>query len=311
MGPDKRSHQDVRGIGARWSVKLIPFFAPVRIIALGCCLLLGTKVFANDLAPAIEAVEARQFETALEELERVIDSKTSRDALFQLALVQYRTADFKDARATLENLHEDFPDDADAHYLSGLVHLALVSEVSIFKKVDMAKQAMADWEQAVASDPNHLNARYAIFAYYIKAPSIAGGSIETAESLQKELLTIDESFGTMALALVLNKKNDFIGAESAFRQSIEMMDRAGPHFALAQFYMETEQWEKSIAEMSQYLAKEKMWWDPDVTMVHLMKARAYTELGNYASAQQAASLGLSLNPNRRVRELLEKTIESL
>ncbi len=260
------------------------------------------------LAPALDALEARDFDIAIARLQQL---EVDRDVLFHLARAQLRAGAFGDADETIEQLHKAYPEDAEAWYLTGLVKLSLVGEVSIFRKVGMAKQTLAAFENSVRIDPNHLNSRYAILAFYANAPGIAGGDLEKAQSLQPVLDARDPGFGAMAKALLLSKENDNAATEAAYRDAIRLLDRAGPHFALAQFYMRTEQWQKALVEIEQYHAKEKRWWDPDITLAHLIAARANAELGKQAQAKELANMALAMNPNKQVKGMLEDTLESL
>jgi tetratricopeptide (TPR) repeat protein len=89
------------------------------------------------------------------------------------------------------------------------------------------------------------------------------------------------------------------------------MNRAGPYFSLAQFYMQTEQYEKAISSVQQFQSREKRWWDPDVTVAYLVIASANAELGNLEVARKEAALGLSMNPNKQIKKLLNAILKSL
>lgn len=288
--------------------KLQTLLFPAIAIFLALSLLPVMGQANEPLLKAIDAYEARNFDSAISELQKLDES---RDVLFHLALAQLRAGEFRDANETLETLHEGFPNDAEAWYLTGLVKLSLVGEVSIFRKVGMANETMEAWETSVSIDPDHLNSRYAIFAFYASAPGIAGGDIEKAKSMIPDLTSRDPGFGAMARGLISSKTDNHEATEAAFREAIVLLDRAGPHFALAQFFMEIEAWEKALAEIEQYHAKEKRWWDPDITAAHLITARAYAELGESTKAREVASLGLSLQPNDQIKGLLEDTLSEL
>ncbi|MGB1686894.1 MAG: tetratricopeptide repeat protein [Pseudomonadales bacterium] len=268
-------------------------------------------IHGNDLAPAFEAVEARQFKQAIKTLERLADESRDRDTLFHLALNQYRQAEFKDADETLSDLHDQYPADADALYLSGLVYLALVGEVNMFRKVGMAKKTIASWEAAVAAEPDHLNSRFAIFAFYTQAPAIAGGDIEKAATLQTEMAAMNEEYGTLALAMLSSRAGNLEAAEAAFQHAFTLTERAGPHFSFAQYLLRTEQWEEAIKHSNEFLDRERKWWDPDITMAYLIKSRAHSELGNNRQAREMASQGLALNPNRIIRKMLEEALDDI
>lgn len=283
-----------------------------RLTTLIACCLFTASSFANDaLIPALKAVDDRDYERAIESLTRLSEEQQDRDVQFHLARVLYHSGDYDNAAETLEEFHEQYPGDAEAFYLSGLVYLALLGEVNIFKKVGMAKKTLASWEASVAANPEYLNSRYAIFAYYTNAPSIAGGDLEVARELMVEITGLDKAYGVMAEGLLLSKEGDEAAAETAFQEAAVLMNRAGPYFSLAQFYMQTEQYEKAISSVHQFQNREKRWWDPDATVAYLVMARANAELGNVEVARDEANRGLAMNPNKQIRKLLNETLKAL
>ncbi len=273
---------------------------------------LATPALANDtLSSAFKAVDERDYERAIGTLTRLSEKQQDRNVLFHLARVQYHSGDFGDASDTLEDFHQQYPNDGEAYYLSGLVYLALIGEVNIFKKIGMANKALSSWKASVAADPGNLNSRYAIFAYYTNAPRIAGGDLDIAREQMNEIEQLDKAYGAMAKGLLLSKEKDVAGAEAAFQEAAILMNRAGPYFSLAQFYMQTEQYEKAISSVQQFQSREKRWWDPDVTVAYLVIASANAELGNLEVARKEAALGLSMNPNKQIKKLLNAVLKSL
>ncbi|MBO6557654.1 MAG: tetratricopeptide repeat protein [Pseudomonadales bacterium] len=283
----------------------------MKNLLLALLLISGWSSANERLQTALDASQARDFPTAIVQLQDMLAQEADRDVLFHLARVQHQAGAFSDAADTLDTLHEAYPGDADAWYLQALVNLSLVQEVSLFKKVGMAKQTLAAFEEAVKLDPNHINARYGIFAFYANAPSIAGGDLEKARALQPDLHRRDAGFGAMADALLLSKADDLEAAEAAYLDAIRLLDRAGPHFALAQFYLQTEQWDKVLPEIESFHEKEKRWWDPDITVAHLIAARANAQLGREAQARELATLALDMSPTDQIRDLLEETLNEL
>ena len=281
-------------------------------ITLIACCWLATPGFANDtLSSAFKAVDERDYERAIGTLTRLSEKQPDRNVLFHLARVQYHSGNFDDASDTLEDFHQQYPGDGEAYYLSGLVYLALIGEVNIFKKVGMANKALSSWKASVAADPGNLDSRYAIFAYYTNAPRIAGGDLDIAREQMNEIEQLDKAYGAMAKGLLLSKEKDMPGAEAALKKAAVLMNRAGPYFSLAQFYMQTEQYEKAISSVQQFQSREKRWWDPDVAVAHLVIASANAELGNPKVARKEAALGLSMNPNKQTKKLLNAILESL
>lgn len=281
-------------------------------ITLIVCGVLATQALAKDsLTTALKAADERNYDQAIKTLSKLSKKQQDRDVLFYLARVQYQAGEFHDASDTLEDFHPLHPNDSEAYYLSGLVYLALINEVNVFKKVGMANKALSSWKASVAADPGNLDSRYAIFAYYTSAPGIAGGDMDIAREQMNEIEQLDRGYGAMAKGFLLSKRKDTAGAETAFKEAASLMNRAGPYFSLAEFFIETEQYEKAISSVQQFQGREKRWWDPDVTVACLVLARANTELGNIEAAKKEAMLGLSMNPNKQIKKQLNKILMSL
>ena len=264
---------------------------------------------AAALAAALKAEDARHF-TKAEQLLGNITEKNN-EVYYHLARVQYRAGDFERASETLEILHKAAPNHAEGLYLSGLVNLALLAEVSIFKKLGVAAKALAAWEAAVQSDPGHIDARYAIFAFYANAPGIAGGDLDQAKVMAVELESMDPGYGAMAEGLLFSKQDNPEAAEQALIRAAKHLGRAGPHFALAQFYVESERFAEAVTEVERYQQKEKRWWDADPAVTHLVMAHAKIGLGQTEAARAELETGLMQNPNQRVRGMLQKTLKDL
>lgn len=264
---------------------------------------------AAALAAALKAEDARHF-TKAEQLLSNITEKND-EVYCHLARVQYRAGNFERASETLEILHKAAPDHAEGYYLSGLVNLALLGEVSIFRKIGVAAKALAAWEAAVQSDPAHIDARYAIFAFYANAPGIAGGDLDQAKLMAVELESMDPGYGAMAKGLLFSKEGNPEAAEKALIRAAKQLGRAGPHFALAQFYLENERFAEAVAEVEKYQQKEKRWWDADPAVTHLVMAQAKNGLGETEAARNELETGLKRNPSKRVRGMLQKALKDL
>ena len=260
---------------------------------------------------ALEAESERNYKAAIQILTNLSKKEEGRDVLFYLARAQYLSGHYSSASKVLERLHQNYSADGEALYLSGLVHLALVNEVNIFKKVGMANKALKSWESSVAADPKNIDSRYAIFAYYAKAPKIAGGNLEVARELMIQINEFDAGYGAMAAGQLFSKEGDYARAETAFQKATVLMNRAGPYFSLGQFYMQTEQYNKVLTSVEKFLHLEKRWWDVDVTGAYLMMAKANAELGNIEEARRMAYQGLKKNPNKQIKRRLEATLKSL
>ena len=285
-------------------------------LSLALLLALCMSASASNIESALNSYQSRDFDQALKSLNALVESDASseskRESLFHLARIQFRIGNTKSAFKTVNELLEAYPDYADGHYLAGLINLDMIRQVNIFKKAGFGKRALAEWQKTVEIDPDNLNGQYALFSFYANAPRIAGGDKEIAKQKQLKIAIIDSGYGALAAGMLLAKEKQPAEAEAKFKEALQTMDSAGPYFALAQFYMGDEQYEKAAEAAEAFRTNpDKTWWDPDITVVHLIIARANQELGNSEKAREQATLGLSLKPNDQIREMLEDTLDSL
>lgn len=298
-------------------MKFVLLNMPTLLLLRRLCFLLLTFYSCSmmgstpQIKEALLAYEARDYEQAIENLKLQV-ATNNRDALFYLAMIQNRIGQNKDALKSVDRLLGAYPDYADGHYLAGLINLGMIGEASIFKKGSYGKAALESWEKTVELDPTHLNGHYALFAYRANAPGFVGGDLDLAKAMQQQLTAMHPGYGAMAKGVVLGKEDNIEGAEAAYQEAVVEMERAGPYFVLAQFYMGTEEFEKAAEAAETYLTDpRKKWWDPDITVAHLIIARANLELGNSEIARQHAEQALALRPNERIREMLEKTLKEI
>ncbi len=289
-------------------------------------LALGFGVFAhgsnhdldsNDLGSnyhrAIEEFNHFDYATALPRFKSLSkeDNKDT-DLLFYLARTQFGVGDNKSARTTIEALIDLSSNHIEAHNFAGTVYMTLLNEVSVFKKLAMAKAATASWEKVVELDDQHVQGNYALFSYYLNAPGFAGGDTKKAESILKKLETISPAFAEMAHGMSSAKNEKFEEAEQHYLNASEMIkDRASPHFAIAQFYYRNEDFEKSLAALTRYQKAEKIWQDPGEAMTLYPLGTVNSKLGNLALSRENFRNALPAYPNKRIKGLINDGLKDL
>jgi tetratricopeptide (TPR) repeat protein len=89
-------------------------------------------------------------------------------------------SDIDQAAALFEQAVAQSPKSAEAHYRLGSAYGAQAQKASIFSQASLASKTRQELEQAVALDPNHVEARFALVQFYVLAPGIIGGSYDKA-----------------------------------------------------------------------------------------------------------------------------------
>ncbi len=281
----------------------------LTLMLIGC----ASLSHADDFSDAKRAFDNLEYAAALRGFRASRETRgDDSEVLFYLARTELILGDYKDARQTVEALLEVDPTHLDGHYLAGLIYLSLVGEVNVFRKMGMAKSAVGAWKRMVELDDNNLLGNYAVFSFYANAPGFAGGDLDEAKALLPKLQIISPAYAEMARAALAVRAEDFSQAEQHYLRATELMQSsASPLFAIAQFYYQQEQFNKSLDAMLQYQKAEKRWHDPSDAMIHFSLGSVYARLGNIELARSNFERALLSYPNRRIRELVTKALSQL
>ncbi|MCB1692954.1 MAG: tetratricopeptide repeat protein [Pseudomonadales bacterium] len=276
-------------------------------------LVTGLTAQAATLDDAMAAYHDREYRDALPLLETAAKSEPeNRDVLFALAVTRFRTSDYKGADAAIDKLLEMNPKDVEVEYLRGIVNIAQVGIVSIFRKMGVAKAALASWQKAAELDPTHAPSVYSVFAYYATAPGIVGGDLEKAKSMLDDLSSLSPGFGELARAAVANREERFDEAEAHFKKAVELMpDNSTPPFYLAQFYYQRERFQDAITWLDRFDAAPHKWEDPDRGTILYFRGTALVKLGDREAGRENLNLALAEDPNDRMKDMIRDEIKKL
>ena len=71
-------------------------------------------------------------------------------------------------------------------------------------------------KKAVATDPDHIMAKYTLAKFYATAPGFLGGDKDLAKQLADELLTQEAAYGCVTLAYLHFEKEEWFKTEEMF-----------------------------------------------------------------------------------------------
>jgi len=285
-----------------------------KVIAL--ILLFGFQplsiVTANDYADALSEFDNKNYQVTIEKLQGISGPDELVERMLLLARAQFKNDQFDKTEDTLNELLELDPNNAEAFYLQGVNYMALLDEVSIFRKMGVAKSALESWQKATEADDNHVRSHFAVFSFYANAPGFAGGDLKKARAKLEKIESLSELHGELANG-VLNAKDDKPEqAEQHYLRAVELIsDRSAPLFSLGQFYLQSENYEKAIQTFQAYQKLPKVWSDPDDATTLLMIANAYSKMGSDELARTSLAEAMNSKPSKRIKELTEKALDDL
>jgi tetratricopeptide (TPR) repeat protein len=186
-----------------------------------------------------------------------------------------------------------------AYFLAlGDAYSIAVNNVSVFSKAGVAEKCLAAYDQAVALDPDNLDARSRRVEYYRHAPGFVGGGMdkayaEAAEIRKRDVVRGAEAFGT----LYVSEKN----YTKAFLMYDELI-KANPGNKVLLFYFggaaaaSGQQLDRGEAALKEYLKYTPAANEPPLFAAHWRLGRIYEKKGDKDAARAEYEATLKLSP---------------
>jgi tetratricopeptide (TPR) repeat protein len=184
-----------------------------------------TTVIAFAQTPTEDGIrlfkEGKQAEAKPLLVKAVTDNPKDAAAHAYLALVLRNVDhDFDKAIEHAEQAVALADGNADYHFWLGSCYIAKAQGLGMFKVISLAKKTKACCERAVALNPKHVEARMFLFACYLNAPGILGGSISKAKEQAEAIEKLDPFLGNAAFASIHRHEKEWPEAERRYRQAI-------------------------------------------------------------------------------------------
>jgi tetratricopeptide (TPR) repeat protein len=129
--------------------------------------------------------------------------------------------EFDGAIALAERLAAADPKSAVAKTWVGRAIGLKAIRASVFTQFSLGKKCKKAFEEAVALDPDDVDARFELARYLFVAPGIAGGNHDLSRIQIGELAKRNPARGLMTEGLLLEHEKDLPGAEAALRKAVE------------------------------------------------------------------------------------------
>src|SRR5687768_15530729 len=173
--------------------------------------LLSTTLRAQSVEQGIQLFDARKYPEA----KAVLSSHGERDAraAYYLGRIELGSDDAGRAAEWFERAVKMNPKSAVYHGWLGRAYGIQARSASIFRLPSLARKTKAAFETALALDPDNLDVRDDLIAYYTQAPGFAGGSKEKAREMLREIKKRNAYRGSLAAASLCAGEKDLACAE--------------------------------------------------------------------------------------------------
>lgn len=235
------------------------------------------------------------------------------------------------------------PKSAEAHYLLGSAYGSQAQNAGIFGQASLASKTKEQFEQAVALDPNLLEARTGLLQFYTMAPGFMGGSYDKAFAQVEEIKKRDPLMGHRSAAFIYShqKKAD-LAKKEYFDEVKEFPKSPRAHLDLGVFYVSEKNYKAAEDEyttalkldaafmpayfrlgqisvqsdanlprgeeaLRKYLTYTPKSNEPSLARAHYWLGQIFEKQGKKADAKASFAASLKLNPAQKdVAEALKR-----
>lgn len=135
-----------------------------------------------------------------------------------------------------ENLRTLYPKQAEYQYKYGGALGMLARQSNVFAALSMIDNIKAAFTRAIALNPKHIPARWAMIELNLQLPEIVGGSKQKALAYSAELAVISPVDGYLSRGHIEEYFKRYANAEQQYLKAIEVSNSKTAYEKLAELY---------------------------------------------------------------------------
>jgi tetratricopeptide (TPR) repeat protein len=271
-------------------------------------------------------------------------SASAQTPLIQQGRAAINRGDSAAAIEILEKAAAQDPQSAEAHFALGLAYGSKGQQGGVFAAAKYGPKAKAEFEQTLALNPKHVEARFGLVQFYAIAPGFMGGSVEQALEQARQLKAVDPLVGHRAYAFIYTQQKKHALAKKEYLDAIrEHANSARAHTYFGQYLANMEKnYPAAFAEfdtalkidpdympavyhlgrvatlgnlnlsrgeeaLKRYLTSTPKENDPPLASAHYYLGLTFEKQGKNPEATQNYQAALKLNPShKQAREALKR-----
>jgi tetratricopeptide (TPR) repeat protein len=196
----------------------------------------------TPLEQGIQDFDANQYDAAKTNFETVLAGEAENtEAHYYLGRIALQNDEIDTGVELLEKAVKLDDANSQYHLWLGIAYSMKIRNASFFEQGQLAPRLKAEFEKAVDTDPENLQARMGLAQFYMNAPPIAGGSTEKAKEQIDAIKQLDPKQGHFFMAQVHMAKKEYDEAEGELQAALTL-DAADPeiHYQLGMLYQTGE-----------------------------------------------------------------------
>lgn len=205
------------------------------------CMLMYSACATKKLGPmekGIQDFEAHEYDAAKANFETVLAADTvNAQAYYYLGRIALEGGGIDAGVEQMEKAVKLDDTISEYHFWLGVAYAQKIQKASFFEQGQLAPRIKSEFEKAVETDPNNLQARMGLAQYYMNAPPIAGGSTEKAKEQIEAIKKIDPKQAHVFMAQVHTAKKEYDEAEAELQSAMQLdADDPDIHYQLGMLY---------------------------------------------------------------------------
>jgi tetratricopeptide (TPR) repeat protein len=215
------------------------------------------------------------------------------EARYYLAVALSRQGKFDDAEDEIDEAIDLNENVAKYHLARGQILGQKAMGAGVLSQAFIAPKIKNAFLRASELDPSNIEARIALFNYYLIAPGIMGGSDEKAVEQMDAVEKLDALRGHFLRANYFLRKKDSIKAESEMKRAIALRpELPNGYKQLGYFYISQRRFADAYIQMKKYIELEPNNPDAYDSYADVLKAE-----GKYDQAIEKYLYAISLDKN--------------
>ena len=171
----------------------------ILIISVWTLALTAQETAQSDVIE--ELIQQQEFSKARDILMRqYVANDEDPETNYWLAVLALRDTLYDDAIDYLDVAIEGDENNAQYYYMLGSAYAVKTQNAGAIKAAFSASSIKSNWQKALEIDPDHLQARWGLFQFFLNAPGILGGDQDEAKKLAENHVVKDPGEGHMMLA---------------------------------------------------------------------------------------------------------------
>ena len=164
-----------------------------------------------------------------------------------------------------------------------------------FRLIILARQFRSEIDTAISLDPHDIQAHRDLLEYYLVAPGIAGGDVQKASAMAKQIGALNAAEGLLAEARVASFRKRFNDAGELLRQAVALQpSEYRTRLALAMYYAAPESFNAALALSA---AKELLKLDAGRVEPYAILAQIYAEQCDWNALDSLLAEATRQNPD--------------